>query len=119
MKPAAFSYARPADWSEAIALIKAGATGQKVGAGFYKKVGRDVMRFDLASKDYVPAGQKADEVYGRMLKKPAGERLRLLRNAEGAEARFLWAILRDQFHYVADVNPGHPLPAGTQRAPGE
>jgi 3-hydroxyacyl-CoA dehydrogenase len=36
-----------------------------------------------------------------MLKKPAGERLALLRNAEGAEARFLWAILRDQFHYAA------------------
>ena len=33
-----------------------------------QKVGRDVMRFDLASKDYVPAGQKADEVYARMLK---------------------------------------------------
>jgi 3-hydroxyacyl-CoA dehydrogenase len=36
-----------------------------------------------------------------MLKKPAGERLKLLREAEGAEARFLWAILRDQFHYAA------------------
>jgi 3-hydroxyacyl-CoA dehydrogenase len=48
-----------------------GNLGQKTKAGFYKKVGRDVLRFDLASKDYVPAGQKADEVYGRMLKKPA------------------------------------------------
>ena len=28
--------------------------------------------------------QKADEVYGRMLKKPAGERLKLLRESEGA-----------------------------------
>ena len=36
-----------------------------------------------------------------MLKKPAAERLKLLRNAEGAEPRFLWAILRDQFHYAA------------------
>jgi 3-hydroxyacyl-CoA dehydrogenase len=40
-------------------------------------------------------------VVGRMLKKPAGERLKLLREAEGAEPRFLWAILRDQFHYAA------------------
>ncbi len=44
--------------------------GQKTQAGFYKKVGRDVLRFDLESEDYVPGGQKADEVYGRMLKKP-------------------------------------------------
>jgi 3-hydroxyacyl-CoA dehydrogenase len=36
-----------------------------------------------------------------MLKKPAGERLKLLREAEGAEPRFLWAILRDQLHYAA------------------
>jgi 3-hydroxyacyl-CoA dehydrogenase len=27
--------------------------------------------------------------------------LRLLRHAQGAEARFLWALLRDQFHYAA------------------
>jgi 3-hydroxyacyl-CoA dehydrogenase len=82
-------------------LLEMGALGQKTKGGFYKKVGRDILRFDLAEGDYVPSGQKADEVVGRMLKKPAGERLRLLRNAEGAEARFLWAILRDQFHYAA------------------
>ncbi len=82
-------------------LIELGNLGQKTKAGFYKKVGRDVLRFDLASKDYVPGGQKADEVYGRMLKKPAGERLRLLRNAEGPQGQFLWAILRNSFHYAA------------------
>lgn len=82
-------------------LLEMGNLGQKTKAGFYKKVGRDVLRFDLESKDYVPGGQKADEVYGRMLKKPAGERLRLLRDAEGAQGRFLWAILRNSFHYAA------------------
>jgi 3-hydroxyacyl-CoA dehydrogenase len=82
-------------------LLEMGALGQKTKGGFYKKVGRDILRFDLAEGDYVPSGQKANEVVGRMLKKPAGERLRLLRHAEGAEARFLWAILRDQFHYAA------------------
>lgn len=83
------------------ALLEAGNLGQKTKAGFYKKVGRDVMRFELESGEYVLAGQKADEVYGRMLKKPAAERLRLLRNAEGAQGRFLWAILRNSFHYAA------------------
>ncbi len=83
------------------ALLEAGNLGQKTKAGFYKKVGRDVMRFELDSGEYVPAGQKADEVYGRMLKKPAAERLRLLRDAEGAQGQFLWAILRNSFHYAA------------------
>lgn len=82
-------------------LIEMKHLGQKTKAGFYKKVGRDILRFDLAEGDYVPGGQKADEVYGRMLKKPAAERLKLLRNAEGAQGRFLWAILRNSFHYAA------------------
>ncbi len=86
-------------------LLEMGNLGQKTGAGFYKKVGRDILRYDAHAAegkgDYVPTGAKADEVVTRMLKKPAGERLRLLRDAEGAEPRFLWAILRDQFHYAA------------------
>jgi 3-hydroxyacyl-CoA dehydrogenase len=82
-------------------LIELGHLGQKSKAGFYKKVGRDILRFDLAGKDYVPGGEKADAVYERMLKKPAGERLKLLRKAEGAQGQFLWAILRNSFHYAA------------------
>ncbi len=56
-------------------LLEMGNLGQKTKAGFFKKVGRDVMRFDGASKEYVAGGEKADEVYARMLKKPAAERL--------------------------------------------
>ena len=82
-------------------LIELGNLGQKTKAGFFKKQGRDILRFELDSEDYVPAGQKADEVYARMLKKPAAERLKLLRNAEGAPGQFLWAILRNSFHYAA------------------
>ena len=82
-------------------LLELGHLGQKTKAGFYKKVGRDILRFELESEEYVPAGAKADEVYGRMLKKPAAERLKLLRNSEGPQGRFLWAILRNSFHYAA------------------
>ena len=82
-------------------LLEKGHLGQKAKAGFYKKQGRDVLRFEPESQEYVPAGAKADEVYGRMLKKPAGERLKLLRNSEGAQGQFLWAILRNGFHYAA------------------
>lgn len=82
-------------------LIELGHLGQKTKAGFYKKVGRDVLRFELESEEYVPGGQKADEVYGRMLRKPAAERLKLLRNSTGPQGQFLWAILRNGFHYAA------------------
>ena len=82
-------------------LLEAKNLGQKTGAGFYKKPGSDILRLDPQTMDYVPGGAKSNDVVGRMLKKPAGERLKLLREAEGAEPRFLWAILRDQLHYAA------------------
>ena len=82
-------------------LMELGHLGQKTKAGFFKKVGRDILRFELESEDYVPAGAKADDVYARMLKRPAAERLKLLRESKGAEGQFLWAILRNGFHYAA------------------
>jgi 3-hydroxyacyl-CoA dehydrogenase len=92
------SYATPA----AVAtLTAAGALGQKTGAGFYKKVGKDIQRFDPATGDYVKAGGKADAIVDRILKKPAPERLKLLRESGNPQAQFLWAILRNGFHYVA------------------
>jgi 3-hydroxyacyl-CoA dehydrogenase len=82
-------------------LLDAGTLGQKSGAGFYKKVGKDILRFDAATGQYVAGGGKADEIVARMLKKPPAERLKLLHDAKNPQAQFLWAILRDSFHYAA------------------
>ena len=82
-------------------LLDAGALGQKTGAGFYKKVGKDIQRFDAATGTYVAGGGKADEVVARILKKPPAERLKLLHDSKNPQAQFLWAILRDSFHYAA------------------
>jgi 3-hydroxyacyl-CoA dehydrogenase len=92
------SYATPAVVGR---LIEQGALGQKSGAGFYKKVGKDILRLDPGKGEYVPAGAKADEIINRILKKPAAERLKLLRESSNPQAQFLWAILRDSFHYAA------------------
>jgi 3-hydroxyacyl-CoA dehydrogenase len=82
-------------------LIAAGALGQKTGAGFYKKVGKDILRLDAKTGDYVAGGGKADEIVARILKKPPAERLKLLHDSKNPQAQFLWAILRDSFHYAA------------------
>jgi 3-hydroxyacyl-CoA dehydrogenase len=92
------SYATPAVLQK---LLDAGALGQKSGAGFYKKVGKDILRYDAATGDYVPGGGKADEIVARILKKPPAERLKLLHDSKNPQAQFLWAILRDSFHYAA------------------
>ena len=92
------SYATPAVLE---GLIKAGALGQKTGAGFFKKVGKDILRLDPATQAYVAGGGKADPIVDRILKKPAAERLKLLRESSNPQAQFVWAILRDSFHYAA------------------
>ena len=98
-------YASFATPSAVAALVGVGALGQKTGAGFYKKVGKEIQRFDLGANDgqggYVSAGGKADAIVDRILKKPAPERLKLLRESSNPQAQFLWAILRDSFHYCA------------------
>jgi 3-hydroxyacyl-CoA dehydrogenase len=82
-------------------LIEQGALGQKTGAGFYKKAGKDILRLDPAKGEYVASGAKADPIVERMLKKAPAERLKLLRESTNPQAQFVWAILRDSFHYCA------------------
>ena len=92
------SYATP---KVLAALIEKGALGQKTKAGFFKKEGKAILRLDPATGTYVESGAKADPIVDRILKKPAAERLKLLRESSNPQAQFLWAILRDSFHYVA------------------
>jgi len=83
-------------------LVAAGTLGQKSGAGFYKKVGKDILRYDPAKGDYVPGGAKADDLVGRILKeKDPAKRMQALHDSTNPQAQFLWAILRDAFHYTA------------------
>ncbi len=83
-------------------LVQAGALGQKTGAGFYKKVGKDIQRLDFAKGEYVAGGGKADDLVGRILKeKDPAKRMKTLRESNNPQAQFLWAIFRDVFHYIA------------------
>lgn len=91
-------YAVPAAMAD---LIARGALGQKSGAGYFKKVGREILRYDQARADYVPGGGKADDDVVSLLKLPPAERLGALRASANPQAQYLWAILRDIFHYGA------------------
>ncbi|MDP1613460.1 MAG: 3-hydroxyacyl-CoA dehydrogenase NAD-binding domain-containing protein [Sulfuritalea sp.] len=83
-------------------LVTAGALGQKTGAGFYKKVGKEVQRLDFATGQYVTGGGKADDLVGRILKeKDPAKRMKALHDSTNPQAQFLWAIFRDAFHYIA------------------
>ncbi|MES2354205.1 MAG: 3-hydroxyacyl-CoA dehydrogenase/enoyl-CoA hydratase family protein [Pseudomonadota bacterium] len=83
-------------------LIEQGALGQKTGAGFYKKVGKDILRLDPAKGEYVPSGAEANEGVAKILKeRDIAKRMKALRDSTHPQGKFLWAIFRDTFHYIA------------------
>ena len=84
------------------ALIGKGALGQKAGAGFFRKVGKDILVLDPAKADYVPqTGNVSDEVAAILKLKSPAEKFAKLRASSDPQAQFLWAIHRDLFHYAA------------------
>jgi 3-hydroxyacyl-CoA dehydrogenase len=84
------------------ALIAKGALGQKTKAGFYQKVGKDIQVLDPVAAAYrVADGTIAPEVAELLKVRAPAERFARLRASQHREARFLWAIFRDLFHYSA------------------
>jgi 3-hydroxyacyl-CoA dehydrogenase len=85
-----------------LALIEKKALGQKTGAGFYRKVGKDIVVLDVAKQDYRPSVQKpSDEVAAILAIKNPSEKFAKLRASSDPQAQFLWATFRDLFHYTA------------------
>ena len=83
-------------------LIDKGALGSKTGGGFYKKVGKDIQVLNASSGEFATSEQKASEEVAAILaiKNPV-EKFGELRESTDPQAKFLWAIFRDLFHYSA------------------
>jgi 3-hydroxyacyl-CoA dehydrogenase len=84
------------------ALVDKGALGQKSGAGFYRKEGKAIKVLEPGQGRVRRISRQGRRLVARILKKkdPA-ERLKLLRETDHPQAKFLWAIFRDAFHYIA------------------
>ncbi|HEX5693973.1 MAG TPA: 3-hydroxyacyl-CoA dehydrogenase/enoyl-CoA hydratase family protein, partial [Arenimonas sp.] len=93
-------YFKAPDWLKA--LIEKGALGQKTGAGIFMKKGKEIQVLDLKAQDYRPATGAADpEVVAILKNKNPAEKFAQLRASEHPQAKFLWAMFRDLFHYSA------------------
>ncbi|MDE1899581.1 MAG: 3-hydroxyacyl-CoA dehydrogenase/enoyl-CoA hydratase family protein, partial [Xanthomonadaceae bacterium] len=91
---------RAPEWLSA--LIAKGALGQKAGAGFYRKVGKDIGVLDVKAQDYRASAQQiADTVAAMLAIKDPAEKFAKLRASAEPQAQFLWATFRDLFHYTA------------------
>ena len=94
------SYFASPKWLEA--LIAKGALGQKTGAGIFRKIGKDIVVLDLQKQDYRAADRVAAPEVVEILKlKDPAEKFAKLRASEHPQAKFLWALFRDLFHYCA------------------
>jgi 3-hydroxyacyl-CoA dehydrogenase len=93
-------YFRSPKWLEA--LVAKGALGQKAGAGIFRKVAKDIHVLDLEAQDYRPADRAAAPEVVEILKtRDPAEKFAKLRASQHPQARFLWAVFRDLFHYSA------------------
>ncbi|HRI92346.1 MAG TPA: 3-hydroxyacyl-CoA dehydrogenase/enoyl-CoA hydratase family protein, partial [Accumulibacter sp.] len=92
-------YAVPA-WLAA--LIGKGALGQKTRCGIFRKDGRAIKVLDLAAQDYRESGAEIDpQVLAILKNRDPAAKFAQLRASTHPQARFLWAIFRDIFHYAA------------------
>lgn len=83
-------------------LIAQGALGQKTKGGIYRKDGKTITVLDLASQGYRPSGgEVAPEVLAILKNRNPADKFAQLRASAHPQARFLWSIFRDVFHYCA------------------
>ena len=83
-------------------LVEKGALGQKTGAGFYTKRGKDILVLDVAARDYRPtAGDLDPDVAAILKERDPAKKFAALRASEHPQAQFLWSVFRDTFHYSA------------------
>ena len=95
-------YATPA-WLST--LIADGALGQKTGFGIYRNDGKQIQVLDQRIRAYRDCRDSSDEIAPEVMailknRSPAGK-FAQLRACNHPQARFLWAVFRDVFHYVA------------------
>jgi len=84
------------------AQVEKGALGQKSGAGYYTKRGKDILVLDPKAQDYrASAGEAAPEVVEILKLKNPAEKFAALRANQHPQAQFLWSVFRDTFHYAA------------------
>ncbi len=83
-------------------LIAQGALGQKSKRGVYQKIGKEIHVLDLATQAYrLSTGYADDAVKDILRERDWAKKLAALRASPHPQAQFLWAVLRDVFHYCA------------------
>lgn len=82
-------------------LQEQGFLGAKSGKGVYHKTKENILVFDPEKNDYRPIKKNKSKEISRIFAAPLAEVLPHLAASSDPQARFLWAIHRDLFHYAS------------------
>ena len=87
------------------ALIKAGRVGEKSGAGFYKKDGKEISTLNWKTGAYEPQTKPGDASSLKLAKLPMAERFAAIRDWQGKYGDFAREYLLRFSHYVLVTSP--------------
>ncbi len=87
-------------------MIEKGMTGQKAGAGFYRKEGKEILALDLNTLEYRPMQKPAFDSLKQVKRLPqTADRIKALATAEDRAGRFVWEVLARTLIYSAHRIP--------------
>jgi 3-hydroxyacyl-CoA dehydrogenase len=85
--------------------VSSGRAGEKSGAGFYRRVGKDIQTLDWKTLNYGPQRKPDSPELDRMTGLPLAERFAAVRELEGRYGDFAREYLLRFSHYVATTTP--------------
>jgi 3-hydroxyacyl-CoA dehydrogenase len=91
------------DWVQT--LIQQGNLGDKTGAGFYKKVGKEISTFDYTSGEYKPQQKLRTEATLAIKDLPLEERVRKVGELPGKHGSFSRKLFLISAHYTLEKAP--------------
>lgn len=91
------------DWVKQ--LVTRGSLGEKSGAGFYRRIGKEIQTLDRKSLDYAPRKPVASADLDAMAKLSLPERFARVRDLKGKYGDFARAYLARLSHFVLERTP--------------
>jgi 3-hydroxyacyl-CoA dehydrogenase len=88
-----------------LGLVKAGRVGEKSGAGFYRRVGKEIQTLDWQSGEYKAQSHPATGELSRIGRLPLADRFTAIRDWNDREGAFVREYLLRFSHYVLSTTP--------------